>query len=49
MIRGFFVMQRSFEDKIQFVGLMPSPLGRVAERSEVGRGVVNYCVFTGIS
>ena len=31
--------------KFQFIALMPSPLGRVAEHSEVGRGAVKCCVL----
>ena len=29
--------------KLVFETLLPSPLGRVAERSEVGRGSLTYC------
>ena len=33
-------------DQLVFVGLLPSPLGRVAERSEVGRGFQRFLLFS---
>ena len=33
-------------DQLVFVGPLPSPLGRVAERSEVGRGFQRFLLFS---
>ena len=40
-IFGFALKGR---DKLLFSAFLPSPLGRVAERSEVGRGLLPHCI-----